>query len=99
PSPRHTPSLHDALPISIAGLDATRVDTEDYPVFTSNTIMRRPTQPERLVIIGSGVIAMEFAHVFAAFGTEVTEGGEDMGELHGEDRKSTRLNSSHVSIS
>src|SRR5699024_11586279 len=55
-----------------AGLDATRVDTEYYPVFTSNTIMRRPTQPKRLVIIGSGVIAMEFAHGFAAFGTEVT---------------------------
>ncbi|HJA59907.1 MAG TPA: mycothione reductase [Candidatus Brevibacterium intestinavium] len=62
---------HPFIP-TIAGLDATRVDTEDYPVFTSNTIMRRPTQPERLVIIGSGVIAMEFAHVFAAFGTEVT---------------------------
>ena len=54
------------------GLDPQRVDTDGYPVFTSNSIMRIPEKPERLVIIGSGIIAMEFAHVFAGFGTEVT---------------------------
>lgn len=54
------------------GLDPALVDTEGYPVFTSNTIMRRPELPARLVIIGSGIIAMEFAHVFSSFGTEVT---------------------------
>ncbi|WP_231440770.1 mycothione reductase [Brevibacterium zhoupengii] len=55
-----------------AGLDPKLVDTEGYPVFTSNSIMRIPQRPERLVIIGSGIIAMEFAHVFAGLGTEVT---------------------------
>ncbi|TSI17698.1 mycothione reductase [Brevibacterium aurantiacum] len=54
------------------GLEPQLVDTEGYPVFTSNSIMRIPAKPERLVIIGSGIIAMEFAHVFAGFGTEVT---------------------------
>ncbi|GAA1843756.1 mycothione reductase [Brevibacterium marinum] len=54
------------------GLDPQLIDTDGYPVFTSNSIMRMPRLPERLVIIGSGIIAMEFAHVFAGFGTEVT---------------------------
>jgi mycothione reductase len=62
---------HPIIP-EIDGLDDSRVDTPDFPVFTSNTVMRRPDQPRRLVIIGSGIIAMEFAHVFAALGTEVT---------------------------
>ncbi|WP_193083519.1 mycothione reductase [Brevibacterium aurantiacum] len=54
------------------GLDPQLVDTDGYPVFTSNSIMRIPERPDRLVIVGSGIIAMEFAHVFAGFGTEVT---------------------------
>ena len=62
---------HPFIP-DIAGLDTARTDTDDYPVFTSNTVMRRAEQPRRLVIIGSGIVAMEFAHVFAALGTEVT---------------------------
>lgn len=62
---------HPIIP-SIDGLEPNLVDTEDYPVYTSNTIMRRPTRPDSLVIIGSGIIAMEFAHVFSALGTEVT---------------------------
>lgn len=39
---------------------------------TSDTIMRLDSLPRRLVIIGSGFIAAEFAHVFASFGVEVT---------------------------
>ena len=62
---------HPFIP-DIAGLDTARIDTDEYPVFTSNTVMRRAEQPRRLVIIGSGIVAMEFAHVFAALGTEVT---------------------------
>ena len=62
---------HPFIP-DIAGIDIARIDTDDYPVFTSNTVMRRAEQPRRLVIIGSGIVAMEFAHVFAALGTEVT---------------------------
>ena len=55
-----------------SGLDPDLVDTDGYPVFTSNTIMRIPELPRRLVIIGSGIIAMEFAHVFAGLGSEVS---------------------------
>ncbi|WP_181273793.1 mycothione reductase [Brevibacterium oceani] len=62
---------HPFIP-PIDGLDPSLVDTEDFPVVTSNTVMRRPSPPRRLIIIGSGIIAMEFAHVFAPFGTEVT---------------------------
>ncbi|WP_283202129.1 FAD-dependent oxidoreductase [Brevibacterium sp. 2SA] len=39
---------------------------------TSNSIMRLPEQPKRLAIVGSGVIAMEFAHIFTSFGSDVT---------------------------
>lgn len=39
---------------------------------TNDDIMRLPKQPESLVIVGGGFIAMEFAHVFEALGTRVT---------------------------
>jgi mycothione reductase len=42
------------------------------PFHTSDTIMRIDERPQRLVILGGGFIAAEFAHVFTAFGTEVT---------------------------
>jgi mycothione reductase len=42
------------------------------PVHTSDTIMRLDELPRRLVIIGGGFIAAEFAHVFSAFGVDVT---------------------------
>jgi mycothione reductase len=42
------------------------------PFHTSDTIMRIDELPRRLLILGSGFIGAEFAHVFGAFGTEVT---------------------------
>lgn len=39
---------------------------------TNEDIMRLPKQPESLIIVGGGVIATEFAHVFEALGTKVT---------------------------
>jgi mycothione reductase len=42
------------------------------PHHTSDTIMRIDDLPERLVILGGGFIAAEFAHVFSAFGVHVT---------------------------
>jgi len=39
---------------------------------TSDTIMRIDDLPRRLVIVGGGFIAAEFAHVFSAFGVDVT---------------------------
>lgn len=41
-------------------------------VHTSDTIMRLAERPARLLIVGGGYVAAEFAHVFGAFGTEVT---------------------------
>lgn len=41
-------------------------------VHTSDSIMRVPELPERLVIVGGGYIAVEFAHIFASFGVDVT---------------------------
>ena len=39
---------------------------------TSDTIMRIAELPEHLVIVGSGFVAAEFAHVFSALGVHVT---------------------------
>ena len=39
---------------------------------TSDTVMRIAELPEHLVIVGSGFVATEFAHVFSALGVRVT---------------------------
>ncbi|WP_026552731.1 mycothione reductase [Arthrobacter sp. H20] len=41
-------------------------------VHTSDTIMRLDELPKRILIIGGGYIAAEFAHIFGAFGSAVT---------------------------
>ncbi|WP_068259097.1 mycothione reductase [Janibacter limosus] len=38
---------------------------------TSDTVMRLPDLPRRMLVIGGGYIAAEMAHVFSAFGSEV----------------------------
>ncbi|WP_326947235.1 mycothione reductase [Amycolatopsis sp. NBC_01307] len=45
---------------------------EDTGYYTSDTVMRLDELPERIVILGGGYIAAEFAHVFASFGVRVT---------------------------
>src|SRR6478735_320637 len=55
----------------IPGLDEDVIG--DGAVHTSDTIMRIDKLPERLVVVGGGYIAAEFAHVFASFGTDVTQ--------------------------
>ena len=42
------------------------------PFHTSDTVMRLDELPKRLIILGSGFIATEFAHVFSALGSQVT---------------------------
>ena len=45
----------------------------DLPqVHTSDTVMRIPDLPERILVIGGGYIAAEFGFVFSAFGAKVT---------------------------
>ncbi|MDD5861840.1 MAG: dihydrolipoyl dehydrogenase [Prevotella sp.] len=56
----------------IEGLDATKVNAPDSPVVTSTGLLQRTALPQRLCIIGAGVIGMEFASIFNAFGVEVT---------------------------
>lgn len=41
-------------------------------VYTSDDIMRIEKFPRRLVIVGGGFIAVEFAHIFASLGSNVT---------------------------
>jgi glutathione reductase (NADPH) len=50
-------------PLGVAGEDLT---------ITSDGFLELPSRPERAVFIGGGVISMEFAHVLARAGSEVT---------------------------
>ena len=52
---------------------------------TSDTVMRLEQLPESVIIIGAGYIAAEFAHIFSAFGTEVTVVGRRARMLRHED--------------
>ena len=45
---------------------------DDVGFHTSDTVMRLDELPERLLILGGGFVAAEFAHVFGSFGTRVT---------------------------
>lgn len=56
-----------AFPV-IAGMGG----PDGVPVHTSDTVMRIDELPERVLVIGGGFVAAEFAHVFGAFGTRVT---------------------------
>ena len=42
------------------------------PYYTSDDVMRIAELPERLLIVGGGFVAAEFAHIFAALGVQVT---------------------------
>jgi mycothione reductase len=44
----------------------------DVEYHTSDTVMRIPELPEHVVIVGSGFVAAEFAHIFSALGARVT---------------------------
>jgi mycothione reductase len=50
----------------------TEVTESGVPFHTSDTVMRLDALPKRLIILGSGFIAAEFAHVFSALGSQVT---------------------------
>ncbi|MCZ6876416.1 MAG: mycothione reductase [bacterium] len=44
----------------------------DIPYHTSDTVMRLPTQPASMLIIGGGYVGAEMAHFFGSLGTQVT---------------------------
>ena len=49
-----------------------QVSESGVPFHTSDTVMRLDDLPKALIILGSGFIAAEFAHVFSALGAAVT---------------------------
>ena len=55
---------HPTVPVAVS--------KSGVPFHTSDTVMRLDELPQRLVILGSGFIAAEFAHVFSALGSRVT---------------------------
>lgn len=46
---------------------------EEVAFHTSDTVMRLEELPRRLTVIGGGYVAAEFAHVFSALGSAVTQ--------------------------
>jgi mycothione reductase len=62
----------DRVVLANGGRPVELAELAGLPVHTSDTIMRLDELPRRLVIIGGGFIAAEFAHVFSAFGVDVT---------------------------
>ena len=56
----------------VPGLDPAAVDAPGSRIHTSRTIMRVDALPESVLIVGSGYIAMEFAHIFTGLGTATT---------------------------
>ncbi|MDO5618473.1 mycothione reductase [Kocuria sp.] len=62
----------------IPGIDLDRVHTSD-------TVMRIPQLPQRVVIVGGGYIAAEFAHIFHGLGSQVTQLNRSERLLRGQD--------------
>jgi mycothione reductase len=58
---------------------------EEVGFHTSDTIMRIDALPDRLLVIGGGFVAAEFAHVFGSFDTHVTIVNRSSTLLRGED--------------
>jgi NAD(P) transhydrogenase len=48
------------------------VSFDDTSVFDSETILRLPRMPRSLLVLGAGVIGIEYASIFAALGLQVT---------------------------
>ena len=48
------------------------VSESGVPFHTSDTVLRLDDLPKRLIILGSGFVAAEFAHVFSALGSQVS---------------------------
>ncbi|WP_092924967.1 mycothione reductase [Actinopolyspora alba] len=58
---------------------------EDVEYHTSDSVMRLESLPESMIIMGTGFIGAEFAHIFAALGVRVTMVGRSGRVLRGED--------------
>ena len=63
---------------------------EEVGFHTSDTVMRLEEVPARLLVIGGGYVAAEFAHVFGAFGSAVTVVNRSSLMLRGHDESVAR---------
>ena len=68
------PSRKEAVIIAAGGqMNIPDVEGKDLPgTYNARTLRSMPELPKRLVIIGGGISAAEFAYIYAAFGCEVT---------------------------
>ena len=48
------------------------IEIDGQTILTNNEILSLPAQPKSLAVIGAGAVGVEFASMFASFGTEVT---------------------------
>ncbi len=76
----------DRIVVATGSRPAVPEPLRGVPHDTSDTIMRIDELPGHLVIVGSGYIAAEFAHVFSAFGTRVSIVGRSGAMLRAQDR-------------
>ena len=60
---------------------------DDVGFHTSDTVMRLDEQPGRLLILGGGYVAAEFAHIFGSLGTAVTVVNRSPGLLRSQDHE------------
>ncbi|WP_092627536.1 mycothione reductase [Actinopolyspora mzabensis] len=58
---------------------------EDVDYHTSDSVMRLESLPESMIIMGTGFIGAEFAHIFSALGVRVTMVGRSGRVLRSED--------------
>jgi mycothione reductase len=72
---------------AIPGLDPALGPVVSY--VTNSEVMRIEALPKHVVILGGGYIACEFAHVFAAFGSQVTVISRSPELLRGQDETVT----------
>ncbi|MGH3762375.1 mycothione reductase [Actinophytocola sp.] len=75
----------DRVVLANGGRPVVPPELEGIEYHTSDTIMRLDELPRRMVIIGTGFVAAEFAHVFSAFGVDVTIVGRSGALLRHED--------------
>ncbi|MGI8586806.1 MAG: dihydrolipoyl dehydrogenase [Chloroflexia bacterium] len=60
------------LGTELPGGDSPRVITSDEILDLDLTLRSIPALPKSMVVIGGGIVGMEFASIFAAYGTKVT---------------------------
>src|SRR5699024_12742584 len=93
----YTPSLHDALPISLIAMLRTVAYSWKQAALAENA--KQVADLGRELYQRLGTMGGHVDKLGRALQSSVKAYNQTLGSLEGQDRKSTRLNSSHVSIS